>query len=52
VKLPKFFSQTSMMCIVAFGHLDLNGSYYIYFVDFLKEMVLLFKSLTYLPNVH
>jgi len=52
VKLPKFFSQTPMKCIAAFGHLDLNGSHCTYFVEFLKEMVLLFKSLTYLPYVH
>jgi len=52
MKSPKFFSQTSMKCIAALGCLDLSGSHCTYFVEFLKEMVLLFKSLTYLPYVH
>jgi len=51
MKLPKFFTSFNK-CIVAFGRLDLSGLHCTYFVEFLKEMVLLFNNLMYLPYVH
>jgi len=40
-----------MKYIATFGSLDRNGSNSTYFVEFLKEIVFLFKSLTHLPYV-